>query len=287
MLTPRKIAAYFPNRRTKNSKYVNWFTIKKWDDPTTAKDEFDYECWFGARTLPELREDEHGVVSGPKEHIFAIVKRWMDPNGDGDPSDGIDGWRLDVAEKVNPEFWKDFRKIVKSINPRAYITAELFWDDWNNKKLMNPKLWLQGDQFDGVMNYQWGSAVLESFINPNTENAMSKFKDKITRIFNSNYDTLKYIQLNLYDSHDTERLITHIINPTIYLDTYVSANNNENYNLRKPNSSEIEKQKLLALIQMTFVGAPMVYYGDEAGMWGADDPDERKPMVWPEYKYEN
>ena len=92
---------------------------------------------------------------------------------------------------------------------------------------------------------------------------------------------------NLYDSHDSERLATHIINPEIYLDTYVSANNNKEYNLRKPNSSEIQKQKLLALIQMTSLGAPMIYYGTEAGMWGADDPDERKPMVWPELIYEN
>ncbi len=274
-------------KNQEKSPYLNWFTIKKWDNPETAENEFDYECWFGAKTLPELREDENGIVSEPREHIFAIVKRWMDPNGDGNPADGIDGWRLDVAEKVSPEFWKEFRKVVKSINPQAYITAELFWDDWNNKKLMNPEPWLQGDQFDGNMNYPWGSAVLESFTNPNTKNPMSTFVNEIDSVMKNCPDTINYILQNLYDSHDTERLATHIINPEIYLDTYVSANNNENYNLRKPNSAEIQKQKLLALIQMTSLGAPMIYYGDEAGMWGADDPDERKPMVWPELNYEN
>lgn len=271
----------------KTSKYIDWFTIKEWDDPSTEEDEFDYECWFGAKTLPELKEDDKGIISGPREHIFSIVKRWMDPNGDGDPSDGIDGWRLDVAEKVNPEFWKEFRVFVKKINPNAYITAELFWDDWDEKKLMNPSSWLKGDQFDGVMNYPWGAAVLESFANPSTKLPMSAFEQNIRRLFGNIKDTLNYIQLNLYDSHDTERLSTHLVNPDIFIDTYVSLNNNENYDIRKPNETEIKKQKLLSLIQMTFIGAPMIYYGDEAGMWGADDPDERKPMLWQEFEYEN
>jgi len=274
-------------KNMEKSPFVDWYTIKKWDNPETAENEFEYECWFGAKTLPEFKEDKDGIVEGPQDHIFSAVKRWMDPNDDGDPSDGIDGWRLDVAEKVSPEFWKKFRKHVKAINPQAYITAELFWDDWNNKKLMNPKPWLQGDQFDANMNYPWGAAVLESITNPNTEKPMTTLINELDLVMTNCPDTINYILQNLYDSHDTERLGTHIVNPEVYLDTYVNLNNNADYDPRKPNTSEIKRQKLLVLIQMTSLGAPMIYYGDEAGMWGTDDPDERKPMIWQDFKYEN
>ena len=116
------------------SAYKNWFTIRSWDDPETEQDEFEYTGWVGVRELPELREDDDGLVPPIRAHIFAAVKRWMDPNGDGDPSDGIDGWRLDVAEMVHHNFWKDFRTHVKKINQNAYITAEIFWDDGQNNK---------------------------------------------------------------------------------------------------------------------------------------------------------
>jgi glycosidase len=84
-------------RNQEKSLYKDWFTIKKWDDPQTEVNEFNYEYWMGARDLPEFKEDENGLVDVVKEHIHAIVKRWMDPNQDGDPSDGIDGWRLDAC----------------------------------------------------------------------------------------------------------------------------------------------------------------------------------------------
>ena len=96
------------------SKYKDWFTIKSWDDSIKGT-KFDYEGWFGVKELPELREDENGIVDGPKQYIFNITKRWMDPNSDGNPEDGIDGWRLDVAYCVKHQFWKDWRKHVKSI----------------------------------------------------------------------------------------------------------------------------------------------------------------------------
>jgi cyclomaltodextrinase len=89
------------------------------------------------------------------------------------------------------------------------------------------------------------------------------------------------------DSHDTERLASMIVNPDIWYDHNAIPRPNNNWNVRKPNKLERAKQKLMVAIQMTLPGAPMIYYGDEAGMWGGDDPDDRKPMVWPEFKYEN
>ena len=117
-------------KNQEKSLYKDWFTIKKWDDPKTEENEFDYEYWMGARDLPEFKEDENGLVDVVKQHIHAIVKRWMDPNQDGDPSDGIDGWRLDVAEKVNIKFWQEFRIVDKrnqsgSIHNRRTLVGRL------------------------------------------------------------------------------------------------------------------------------------------------------------------
>ena len=100
-----------------------------------------------------------------------------------------------------------------------------------------------------------------------------------------NKDNLYALQ-NLLDSHDVDRIASQIVNPDRWYDHQASAKDNKNYNERKPDKTEIMKQKLAVAIQMTMPGAPMVYYGDEAGMWGGDDPDCRKPMVWKGLKYE-
>jgi glycosidase len=268
------------------SVYKTWYTINKWDDPATAENEFTYNGWAGVKELPELKEDSNGLVDPVKEYIFTAVKRWMDPNNDGDPSDGIDGWRLDVAEMVHHNFWKEFRSHVKLINPQAYITGEIFWDDWHAYKFMDPEPWLSGDQFDGVMNYRWAVTMCEYFIDQKNKITAGEFTTKLTGFEKSYHPETRFQLLNLMDSHDTDRLSSHIVNPDILYDKLVNLYDNPHYNVRKPNEAEWQILKLIATVQMTFPGAPMIYYGSEAGMWGADDPDERKPMVWPELEYE-
>lgn len=272
-------------KNQENSNYKNWFTIKSWDDPQTEQNEFDYEGWYGIKDLPELREDSLGLTKDIANHIHQIIVRWMDPNGDGDPSDGIDGWRLDVADMVNINFWKQFRIWVKKVNPDAYITGEIWWDDWNNNKMMNAAPWLQGDTFDAVMNYRFAKAVKHFVINKNKISSES-FADSIKSIMNDYNKDNFYALMNLYGSHDTERLASMIVNPQIKYDHGAIPSQNKSFKVRKPNEIEIKKQMLMVAIQMTMPGAPMIYYGDEAGMWGGDDPDCRKPMVWPELKYD-
>jgi len=268
------------------SRYKDWFTIKRWDDPTTAENEFDYEGWNGVRDLPELREDAHGLVAGPREHIRAIVQRWMDPNGDGDPSDGIDGWRLDVAEKVNIAFWRDFRKWVKAINPEAYITGEIWWEDWHKNKMMNAKPWLQGDAFDGVMNYRVAQVIKQFVIDQKEQISVQALVDSLQKIYGDYGWEHGLVCQNLMDSHDVDRLASQIVNPDRWYDHWAAPKDNPDYDVRKPNEAELAKMRLIIIIQMTLPGAPMIYYGDEAGMWGGDDPDCRKPMVWPELTYD-
>jgi cyclomaltodextrinase / maltogenic alpha-amylase / neopullulanase len=272
-------------KNQQNSIYKNWYTIKKWDNPNTPENEFDYAGWYGVKDLPEIREDENGLVEGPREHIFYIVKRWMDPNDDGNPADGIDGWRLDVAEQVNHNFWKLFRTWVKEINPNAYIVGEIWWDDWNNYKMMNASPWIQGDQFDAVMNYRFARAIKNFVINKKDRITPQGFIDSLNTLYKQYPFEGNYVMMNLLDSHDVERISSMVVNPDLLYD-HNGNGQNKDFDVRKPNDGERQKQKLAVAIQFSLPGAPQIYYGDESGMWGGDDPDCRKPMVWKEFKYE-
>jgi len=274
-------------KNQQSSRFKDWFTVKQWDDPKTPNDEFEYEGWFGIRELPEIREDENGIVHGPREYIAAAVRRWMDPNGDGNPEDGIDGWRLDVAEKVSGAFWREFRTWVRSINPEAYIVGEVWWEDWNNDKMFNAAPWLQGDMFDAVMNYRWAREAFRFFGGGKDNISASQFLKRLQALLDDYPRASNYVLMNLYDSHDTERMGSRLMNPDLQYDHRGSPTDNPSYEVRKPGSRELMVQKLMALFQMTYVGAPMIYYGTEAGMWGADDPDCRKPMLWQDYRFDD
>jgi cyclomaltodextrinase len=274
-------------KNQKNSKYKNWFRIISFDNPSTPENEFDYEGWNGVKDLPEIKKDpQTGLEKDFSEHIHSIVRRWMDPNGDGDPSDGIDGWRLDVAEKVSLNFWKIFRKWVKDINPQAYITGEIWWEDWEKNQMFDASPWLQGDAFDGVMNYRFARDVKKFIIDIKDQITPEAFADSIRNLEMEYPEDNYYVLQNLIDSHDVDRVASQIVNPDRWYDHEANPGQNVNYNISKPDDEKIQKQFLIAGIQMTMPGAPMIYYGDEAGMWGGDDPDCRKPMVWRGLDYE-
>lgn len=276
-------------KNQEKSVYKDWFIIKSFDDPATADvSEFDYEGWFGVKTLPELREDENGIVEGPKKYIFEATKRWMNPKNKGTEF-GIDGWRLDVAFCVAHPFWKDFRKHVRAINPEAYMTAEIV----DTPEKVKP--YMKGDEFDGEMNYNFAFACAEFFFNPDSMRiSVSEFNQRLQQLRELYPKGVAYASQNLFGSHDSNRIGSHIVNRGManFRDwgKYFQASQiekNPNYQVRKPNATEIELQKLFAIMQMTYVGAPMIYYGDEVGMWGANDPDCRKPMIWSDINYEN
>src|SRR5690606_28695503 len=103
--------------------FHDWYTVTSWDDPATPDNEFDYQGWWGYKGLPEFRDHDNGLPDPVRDYIFASTQRWMDPNGDGDPSDGIDGWRLDVAEEVGNRFWLEWHNHVRTINPNAVTIA--------------------------------------------------------------------------------------------------------------------------------------------------------------------
>ena len=273
-------------KNQQESKFANWFKIESWENKKTGK-KFKYHGWFGVKELPELNQDENGIVEGPKNYIYNITKRWMDPDNDGNPSDGIDGWRLDVAFMIKHKFWKDWRKYVKHINPDAYLTAEVV----DSINVVKP--YLQGDEFDAVMNYNFLFSTAEYFISDTTAISTTEFDRELKELRDAFPSSVSFVQMNLYGSHDTQRVLSHILNRDKFkirdwAKAYnLSMGSNPYYNTNKPGEKEIEIMKLMIIFQMTYVGAPYIYYGDEAGMWGANDPSCRKPMVWNDLKYEN
>lgn len=273
-------------KNQQKSPYKDWFTVHSFEDKEKGI-KFEYEGWFGVKSLPEWREDDSGIVSGPKNYIFNATQRWMNPKGKGIEY-GIDGWRLDVAFEVAHPFWKDWRKLVKGINPQAYLTAEIV----DQPEKVKP--YMQGDEFDGEMNYNFAFTAAEFLFNPDEMKiSASEFDKKLASLRKLYPKGVAYVNQNLFGSHDSNRIGSHIVNRGIgnfrdwgeYFNLSQAANNKD-YQVRKPDKYEVQLQKLFVIFQMTYVGAPMIYYGDEVGMWGGNDPDSRKPMLWPDIEYQ-
>ena len=270
-----------------DSAYVEWYVVRHFDDPGTTENEFEYLSWWDHPTLPEFADNKDGtnLQDGPKQYIFDCTRRWMDPDGDGDPSDGIDGWRLDVANEVPPRFWSEWNHFVRAINPQAYTVAEI-WTDAGE--------YLRRCGFSATMNYYGFAFPVKGFLLDGTLPA-SEFVIQLSARRNEHDPGVQFALQNLIDSHDTDRLASMIVNAT---GTYEKADRfdydhggsprqNQRYNVAKPNQRHRAIQRLAALFQMTYVGAPMIYYGTESGMWGGDDPDDRKPMIWADLRYDD
>jgi len=280
------------------SKYRDWYNIKEYDNPSTEQNEFNYEGWGGNNPwMPVFRKDivppedkvmpfEGNLHSETlRKHIFDVSKRWLDPDKDGDPSDGVDGFRLDVAGEIPMGFWREYRKIVHSVKPEAYLIGEIWWLEWPDK-LLDPKIFLEGDQYDAIMNYRWYRVARGFFAQAEPVLSPTGFVSEIARIdAGINTDNLQAM-MNVAATHDSPRLSTSFYNKT--MDKYnAKPSDNPDYKINKPDELTQREQKLFLIHQFTFIGAPHIWNGDEVGMWGADDPDCRKPMVWSDISYED
>ncbi len=258
----------------RDSAYAGWFDIIDWGDGGKPGKPGGVQ-WRGwdhdNGQLPLLKKDPvKGLADGPREHIFAITRRWMAP--DGDVSAGIDGWRLDVAPDIPHPFWVQWRGLVKSINPDAYISGEVW--TWAQP-------WLEGDQFDGVMNYQFAIPAQDFFVDNKTAISPSVFSALLNQLVYAYPLQSALVMQNMLGSHDTDRLASMFVNPDRGYDTGNRLQDTgPDYSLDKPDETQRRRMKQAIVCQMTFVGAPMIYYGDEAGMWSPDDPSNRQPMIW-------
>lgn len=219
----------------KESPYVDWFHVHGW--PVKAySGKPNYECWWGMPALPKFNTNNPEV----REYLFSVGEFWM--------KRGIDGWRLDVPNEIDDDsFWQEFRRRVKAINPEAYIVGEI-WDD--------PSRWLQGDQFDGVMNYMFRKAVLAYLFEKNPI-SIEEFCNRLQWAFPPNrWDVPACdIPMNLLGSHDTIRL-------------------------QSVDCADEARVRLALALLFFMPGAPCIYYGEELGLKGGKDPDNRRTIPW-------
>jgi glycosidase len=283
--------------RQRQSPYADWYEIQRFDDPATADtSEFAYRGWVGVPWLPEWKKigrpegKTHGaiegnLVPGVRDLIFNVTRRWLDPNGDGDPSDGIDGFRLDVAEMVPLGFWRDYRRFVRSINPQAYLVGEVWWEQWPDR-MYDPAPWLKGDVFDAVMNYRWYMPTRSFFAGTPPHLNASWYAAHLDSLTAGIELAHLKVMMNLTASHDTPRFGTSVYNRNRYK-YHANPRDDPEYKVDRPDARAREIQRMILTQQFTYIGAPHVWNGDEVGMWGADDPDERKPMVWADLTYDD
>lgn len=264
----------------RDSIYADWF-FAEFDDEGKLE---SWQAWDQPNGfLPKLRQNADGSLVEPvRKHIFDITTRWMDPNRDGDPSDGIDGWRLDVALDVGVPFWQAWCAHVRRINPDAYIVAEIWTDSESQGHL-------DGDQFDAQMHYPFADAVIDWLA---TEPGMTsaELASRLEAIFSNDAPQTQLAQQNLFESHDTDRFVSHIFNadrPNNNFDAGNRPQQNEPYDQSRPDDHAYALSRMAIALAATYPGAPMLYYGQEVGMYGADDPSNRKPYPWPEFTMDN
>ncbi len=215
----------------------------------SSLDLYGYRAWWDIPALPKFNTQ----IPQVREFLWKVAAYWIEQ--------GIDGWRLDVANEIDDDsFWREFRLRVKTINPHAYIVGEI-WDD--------ARRWLAGDQFDGVTNYPLGQLLL-GFCLKETLNfyEMNRSGLKSTRmvtgvecaqglseLFSRYPEHAVYHQLNFLTSHDTPRLLSIA-------------------------SGDVDGIRMVMTGLMTLPGAPCIYYGEEVGMAGGHDPDCRRGFEW-------
>ena len=225
------------------SKYIDWFYIEGFPLTNESKRNshskmmLNYRAFAFAETMPKLNTENPEVI----KHLIEVGCYWV-RNFD------IDGWRLDVANEVDQQFWRVFRKALKAIKPELYILGEVWHDSMP---------WLKGDQFDAVMNYPIADAIL-GFFASRTLNA-NQFQSAINKVTVDYPVSVNEVSFLMLDSHDTSRIIDKC-----------SANK--------------DAVKLAYLFQFTQTGTPCIYYGGEIGLQGGEDPLNRKCMIWDETK---
>ncbi|PNY82266.1 glycoside hydrolase family 13 protein [Deinococcus koreensis] len=234
------------------SAYRDWFHVDAWPlHPYQDDRPANYAAWWGNRALPKFNTANPAV----REFLWSVAEHWM--------RFGIDGWRLDVPNEIDDDsFWQEFRRRVKAINPEAYIVGEI-WGDAHR--------WLQGDQFDAVMNYHFTRPCLAFFGAHTLDHPMNErsgtgrvepmdaaaFARRMTEVNRMYHPDIVRAQLNLLDSHDTARYLTAV-------------------------GGDSGAYRLALTFLMTSVGAPCIYYGDEIGLSGGPDPDCRRAFPWNE-----
>ncbi|MGE9940725.1 glycoside hydrolase family 13 protein [Bariatricus sp. SGI.161] len=261
---------YEPGAYTSSdSPFRSYFRFFK-EEPENWPYNYNYDGWWGHDTLPKLNYEDSVKL---ENYILYIGRKWVSPPYN------VDGWRLDVAADLgrsndyNHRFWKKFRRAVKNANPNALILAEHYGD---------PSEWLRGDEWDTVMNYDafmepvtWFLTGMEKHSDESREELLGNADNFVASISHHMSNMLTpslQVAMNELSNHDHSRFLTrtnHMVGRVEHLGPK-AANNYVNLGVMRE----------AVVMQMTWVGAPTVYYGDEAGVCGFTDPDNRRTYPW-------
>jgi cyclomaltodextrinase / maltogenic alpha-amylase / neopullulanase len=223
-----------------HSPYLKWFHIEHFPlHPYEGDQPHGYKTWWDFRSLPQFNTDHLPV----RHYLLDVARYWIEH--------GADGWRLDVPNEIADHgFWREFRRVVKGANPDAYIVGEI----WNDA---TP--WLDGTQFDAVMNYLFRDLCRDFFARDSIR--ADSFDAGITNLLKLYPPQVTEVQLNLLGSHDTARFRTEA-------------------------GGDLARLRMAILFQMTFPGTPCIYYGDEIGMEGGGDPHSRACFPWDQSRWD-
>jgi cyclomaltodextrinase / maltogenic alpha-amylase / neopullulanase len=250
------------------SPYRDWFLLDHerldggrpllaYPPPGTPRSAHGYEAWWGLPALPKLNTANPEV----REYLLQVAETWL--------RFGIDGWRLDVPMEIDDEpFWQEFRHRCRAIRPDAYLVGEI----WR----VSPE-WLRGDRFDALMNYPLGEAIIGftggsrldmDAVRRHHEYSLSlhpmdgpAFANRVLELASAYDPDVVAVQLNLVGSHDAPRLRTVL-------------------------GDDLAGVRLATLLQATLPGAPCIYYGDEIGLRGGNDPENRGAFSWDEDRWD-
>ncbi len=224
----------------KNSPYLDWFHVRGFPLNAYSRGKATrYEAWWGFKSLPKLNTQNPAV----RRYIFDVARYWIE--------EGIDGWRLDVPNEIDDDdFWAEFRHVVKSANPNAYLVGEI-WD-------LLPR-WVNDSHFDGVMHYPLRSAILDVL---RGKTGINDFYTRLLQIEQTYGQDSLFGMYLLLGSHDTERVKTLL-------------------------NGDARKLRLAYLLLFAFPGTPAIYYGDEIGMEGGKDPDCRGAFPWDDTRWDH
>lgn len=243
--------------QSRESPYFGWYSFHPWPD--------DYDSWWGIRTLPAVREDCPDYVDYMIESPDSIIRRWL--------RCGVDGWRLDVADELPDWFIEKIRETMEDTKPDSFLLGEV-WEDASNKiSYSQRRRYLLGHELHGVMNYPFRTALLAYL----RGGGAAAFQEAMETIRENYPPSAFYSALNFLGTHDTPRILT------VLGTDHVPETKEERAAYRLSPAERARGSELLrlaALILFSFPGAPMIYYGDEAGMEGFEDPFNRGGYPW-------
>ena len=243
--------------QSKDSPYYNWYHFTHWPD--------SYDAWWGIKTLPAVEENQASYRDFIIRSEDSVVRHWL--------RCGADGWRLDVADELPDDFIAELRQAMDAEKPDCLLLGEV-WEDGSNKIAYDRRRkYLLGRETHGLMNYPFRTAALDWLCGGDA----AAFRESMEQLRENYPSPAFYSAMNFLSTHDTPRILTLLGGePT-------PADKAERAAARlSPAGRELARRRLMlgALLLYTFPGSPTVYYGDEAGMEGYEDPLNRRAFPW-------